>query len=34
MNNSTPRLAMNGEPVNGDVKLANLEALLTQINKR
>ncbi len=31
---STPRLAMNGEPVNGEVQLANLEALLTQVNKR
>ncbi|MBF2063580.1 MAG: thioredoxin domain-containing protein [Calothrix sp. C42_A2020_038] len=31
---ATPRLAMNGEPVNGDIQIDNLEAILTQINKR
>jgi protein-disulfide isomerase len=30
----TPSLVMNGEPLNGDVQLANLETILIQINKR
>ncbi|MEH2409645.1 DsbA family protein [Nostoc sp.] len=31
---STPRLALNGEPLNEDVQLADLEALLIKVNKR